>query len=234
MLGEAKHDSSNCSLNCLDNKQVLRSPTDITLLYKRQVFGEDVGPIRVFTVIVSVAAIFWLTLSWFLLPGKNSRQGPRTCIIGRVVMILITVFVTIPLLIRNELYLLKDGGLPSTENVFEIGQWGTWVSVALVLVGALVVRYQCPAFWGRQRTLDHEQAASDTGQEPTALGNRGSTMCGVPSPQDLSLPHVISPGTSIRAIRGRSIETASKSSEEGSSGERERPRDVQRGRAKTL
>ena len=75
----------------------------------------------------------------------------------------------------NECYLLKDGGLPTSENPYAIGQWGPWVGVALALLAAIIVRYYRPRFLERQRVLDAERAAFElrTRNDVNSFGNNG-------------------------------------------------------------
>lgn len=39
-------------------------------------------------------------------------------------------------LILNEVFFLSNGGLPTSKDSIAIGQWGSWVGVALTIIAA--------------------------------------------------------------------------------------------------
>lgn len=84
----------------------------------------------------------------------SGEMNPRECEVEYFYPVLV-----ISVIVMNEVYLLKHGGLPTTENVYAIGQWGPWVGVALTLLAAAIVRYNLPKFLERQKILDAERDA---------------------------------------------------------------------------
>ena len=60
-------------------------------------------------------------------------------ILLRKIILALTPLLFVPTLVINEMYLLKDGkGIPGTEKMYEVGQWGLFVGAGLVAAAALI------------------------------------------------------------------------------------------------
>ena len=97
---------------------------------------------------------------------------------GGVQLYLLLIIVVI---ILNEIYLLADHPLPSSQDPYEIDQWGSWVAVILALVAALFVRSYLPRFQERQKILDREKAARELTKKPGLAQNQNQAEQGRPS-----------------------------------------------------
>jgi len=213
-----KDPAFNCSYACFDNKQILRSPTDIIILSKKRAFGTGYTLIQVTIGIATLMGIVFEIFAFLLVPQKKTELELRTAIAtnqpGRNDIPKMrrakakarnhaktelrtgklphqnTCFsffnpVCLPVVIvLNEIYLLQDGGLPCTESLYSIGQWAPCVGVALALVAAVIVRWKQPAFFERQRILDHERAEFELRRRPRPAGETNQGQHGVPPTQD--------------------------------------------------
>jgi len=211
-----KDPAFNCSYTCFDNKQILRSPTDIIILSKERVFGFGYILIQATIGIATIMGIYLGIFAFALVPQKETEIELRTIIAinqpggsdikdrvrneaeeelrtGKLPRY-VTCFsflnpVCLPVVIvLNEIYLLEDGGLPCTESLYSIGQWAPWVGVALALVAAVIVRWKQPAFLNRQRILDQERADFELRRHPRSAEGTDQEQHGVPPSQDANDP----------------------------------------------
>lgn len=189
----------NCTYSCFSSHQLLRNPSEITVISKWQAFGRMEG---VFVVAVSLTMIFGAllgVLSFGLTSKKSTEAELKATITGNKahprdipkqrrakaatrnrarkelndgvykpelnILTCCQVFFN-PLawpisIILCELYLLAQGGLPSNESAYAIGQWGPWVSVILALVASYIVHAYEPGWKERQKLLAEEKVAFD-------------------------------------------------------------------------
>lgn len=188
-LWGTKDPAFNCSYSCFNNKHILRSPTDIIILSKQRLFGVGFtlfswGVTATGLCIVFQNVAFCIIFSLRRRKARASIQAKtelRTGKMHRRNLLLACLPVVITL---NELYLLRDGGLPCNESLYSIGQWAPWVGVALALVAALIVRWMQPAVLERQKILDQEMAELELRRHPRPAGERNQEQHGVPPAQD--------------------------------------------------
>jgi len=217
-LWGTKDPAFNCSYTCFNNRQILRSPSEIVILSKKRAFGTGYTLIQVTIGIATLMGIVLGIFAFALVPQKRTELELRTRIAtnqpGRndppklrrakaktrkSASIELrtgelprqnTCFsylnpVCLPVVIvLNEIYLLQDGGLPCTENLYSIGQWAPWVGVALAFVAAVIVRWKKPAFLERQKILDQERANFELRQHPRSIEGTSQEQHGVSPSQD--------------------------------------------------
>ena len=174
----------NCTYSCFKSKHTLRASTDVTVVSRRRLYGPTI-----YLVVPSYALTgfgVWIGLiAYCLVLRKRTEAEPRTIIernsncsminwriksrkiaalkepttvISSKLEFLIWMIVVAVIAI-NETYLLRDGGLPTTEGLYVVGQWGPWAGVVLTLLAAALVRYRRPKLLERQSILDEERAA---------------------------------------------------------------------------
>lgn len=114
--------------------------------------------------------LFGFTLPWFLL--------------GLVVDILALPFLIINIVL-NELSLLKPD-LPTNEANYAIGQWGPWVSTAMVIIAAAINQWMLWIGRRKQRVKELKEAGQ-TAPSPAVYEEAGELETGVVRP---SLVHV--------------------------------------------
>lgn len=75
-----KDPAFDCSYTCLDNKQILRSPTDIIILSKERVFGSGYTFVQVSIGIATIMGIVLGIFAFALVPQKKTKIELRTAI----------------------------------------------------------------------------------------------------------------------------------------------------------
>ncbi|KAL8685741.1 MAG: hypothetical protein Q9218_007571 [Villophora microphyllina] len=215
-ISQVSNEDFNCSYSCFDARQVLRVPTDITVISKSRAFGPLFGLTVAAMLLTGMFGIFIGCQSCFLVPRKRTEAELRVILNRDTSRYLLTskqrryeelarkaarkeldtgevpqkrgkcgayfyagLFLTVVVL--NEVYILIDGGLPTSENPYAIGQWGPWVGVVLALVAAAIVRYSMPKFLERRKILDAERAAFELRKVPRVTPSQiYTTAHGVP------------------------------------------------------
>jgi hypothetical protein len=140
-------------------KLKLRNPEDILAADYSRIFGTMYGWITsrisglVFlpTAFGLISCVFTIIRQTPVRHEENAlgdfvdQSGHYTCVGFRnaflqlnQLAVYLTPLLIIPTIVLNELYLLKGGGLPEGEKIYEIGQWGIFAGAGLVGAAALV------------------------------------------------------------------------------------------------
>lgn len=184
----------NCTYACFSTRQVLRHPSEITVIASEQVNGTALGLTKIAIALVLTGSCVLAIFACCLTTRKRTEAELRACIernrarradallrglwgkkkarrlaqkeletgqvqLPRSVWGYMNPILFPALVVLNEICLLGNGGLPSNEHLYAIGQWAPWVGVALAIIAAGIIRYKEPQWRERQAILTQERAA---------------------------------------------------------------------------
>ena len=101
--------------------------------------------------------------------ARHAYRSNRRALCGNYLTAILCPQLLVITIVSNELYLLRSPRIPVGEEPYAVGQWGTWVATALVLIAAMMDHRREIAEKGRGGRVDGRSGNQLPSRQPVIL-----------------------------------------------------------------